>query len=182
MEKDIGSDQFPPNEHYFGLVNVSVTLHKCETDIAIENFHSAMKMLFLQFGNTCYSNSVLQALYFCRPFREKVLEYKARNKRTKETLLTCLADLFYSIATQKKKVGSIAPKKFIARLRKEKGQCFEGCRFIFVVIHCHIFSFFLEEFDNYMQQDAHEFLNFLINHINEIILGEYLFVALRWHS
>lgn len=103
----------------------------------------------LQFGNTCYSNSVLQALYFCRPFREKVLEYKAKNKRTKETLLSCLADLFYSIATQKKKVGSIAPKKFIARLRKEK-----------------------EEFDNYMQQDAHEFLNFLINHINEIILAE----------
>lgn len=103
----------------------------------------------VQFGNTCYSNSVLQALYFCKPFREKVLEYKAKNKRTKETLLSCLADLFYSIATQKKKVGSIAPKKFIARLRKEK-----------------------EEFDNYMQQDAHEFLNFLINHINEIILAE----------
>lgn len=51
-----------------------------------------------------------------------MLEYKAKNKRTKETLLTCLADLFYSIATQKKKVGSIAPKKFIARLRKEKGK------------------------------------------------------------
>uniref|UniRef100_U5EY40 ubiquitinyl hydrolase 1 n=1 Tax=Corethrella appendiculata TaxID=1370023 RepID=U5EY40_9DIPT len=121
LERDIGSD-FPANEHYFGLVN---------------------------FGNTCYSNSVLQALYFCRPFREKVLEYKAKNKRTKETLLSCLADLFYSIATQKKKVGSIAPKKFIARLRKEK-----------------------EEFDNYLQQDAHEFLNFLINHISEIILAE----------
>lgn len=76
---------------------------------------------FFQFGNTCYSNSVLQALYFCKPFRDKVLEYKARNKRNKETLLTCLADLFHSIATQKKKVGSIAPKKFINRLRKEKG-------------------------------------------------------------
>lgn len=122
LEREIGSDLFPPNEHYFGLVN---------------------------FGNTCYSNSVLQALYFCKPFREKVLEYKAKNKRPKETLLSCLADLFYNIATQKKKVGSIAPKKFIARLRKEK-----------------------EEFDNYMQQDAHEFLNFLINHINEIILAE----------
>lgn len=61
----------------------------------------------------------------------------------------CLLCRFYSIATQKKKVGSLAPKKFIARLRKEK-----------------------EEFDNYMQQDAHEFLNFLINHINEIILAE----------
>lgn len=60
-------------------------------------------------------------MYFCKPFRDKVLEYKAKNKRTKETLLTCLADLFYSIATHKKKVGSIAPKKFIARLRKEKG-------------------------------------------------------------
>lgn len=80
-------------------------------------------LIVFQFGNTCYSNSVLQALYFCKPFREKILEYKARNKRTKETLLTCLADLFYSIATQKKKVGSIAPKKFIARLRKEKGWC-----------------------------------------------------------
>ncbi|CAB4064853.1 USP12_46 [Lepeophtheirus salmonis] len=104
LEKDIGSDLFPANEHYFGLVN---------------------------FGNTCYSNSVLQALYFCKPFRDKVLEYKAKNKR------------------KEKKVGTIAPKKFIARLRKEK-----------------------VEFDNYMQHDAHEFLNFLINHINEIILAE----------
>ena len=76
---------------------------------------------------------------------------------------------FFSIVTQKRKVGTIAPKKFIARLRKEK-----------------------IEFDNYMQQvknemttvlccillncllcqDAHEFLIFLINHINEIIVGE----------
>lgn len=64
----------------------------------------------------------MQALYFCKPFREKVLDYKAKNKRTKETLLTCLADLFYNIATQKKKTGTIAPKKFIARLRKENGK------------------------------------------------------------
>merc|ERR1712012_844407 len=51
LEKDIGSDLFPANEHYFGLVN---------------------------FGNTCYSNSVLQALYFCRPFREKCLSTRPR--------------------------------------------------------------------------------------------------------
>lgn len=41
--------------------------------------------------------------------------------RRKESLLTCLADLFNSIATQKKKVGVIPPKKFISRLRKENG-------------------------------------------------------------
>ncbi|RWS12220.1 ubiquitin carboxyl-terminal hydrolase 46-like isoform X1 [Dinothrombium tinctorium] len=123
LEKEIGADHFPANEHYFGLVN---------------------------FGNTCYCNSVLQALYFCRPFREKVLEYKQKNKRNgKETLLTCLADLFHNIATQKKKTGTVAPKKFIARLRKEN-----------------------EVFDNYMQQDAHEFLNYLLNTIADLLSAE----------
>lgn len=73
-----------------------------------------------QFGNTCYCNSVLQALYFCRPFREKILAYRSQPRR-KENLLTCLADLFHSIANQKRKVGVIPPKKFITRLRKENG-------------------------------------------------------------
>ncbi|KAK2164277.1 hypothetical protein NP493_1423g01026 [Ridgeia piscesae] len=123
LEKEIGSDQFPANEHYFGLVN---------------------------FGNTCYCNSVLQALFFCKPFREKVLQYKQQQKNQKrETLLTCLADLFHSIATQKKKVGTVAPKKFIQRLRKEN-----------------------ELFDNYMQQDAHEFLNYLLNTVADLLQAE----------
>uniref|UniRef100_A0A671KEK0 ubiquitinyl hydrolase 1 n=1 Tax=Sinocyclocheilus anshuiensis TaxID=1608454 RepID=A0A671KEK0_9TELE len=104
--------------------------------------------LVTQFGNTCYCNSVLQALYFCRPFREKVLDYKIQPRR-KESLLTCLADLFNSIATQKKKVGVIPPKKFISRLRKEN-----------------------ELFDNYMQQDAHEFLNYLLNTIADLLQEE----------
>lgn len=83
-------------------------------------FFFFLSFFFFQFGNTCYCNSVLQALYFCRPFREKVLAYKVQPRR-KESLLTCLADLFNSIATQKKKVGVIPPKKFISRLRKENG-------------------------------------------------------------
>lgn len=123
LEKQIGSDQFPANERYFGLAN---------------------------FGNTCYCNSVLQALYFCKPFRDKVLEYKSKNKRNnKETLLTCLADLFHNIATQKKKTGTIAPKKFVAKLRKEN-----------------------QVFDNYHQQDAHEFLNYLLNTIGDLLNEE----------
>lgn len=30
---------------------------------------------FENFGNTCYCNSVLQCLFFCKPFRERLLEY-----------------------------------------------------------------------------------------------------------
>lgn len=123
FEKESGSDNFPANEHYFGLVN---------------------------FNNTCYCNSVLQALYFCRPFRDKVLEYKAKNKKNnRETLLTCLADLFHNISTQKKKTGTVAPKKFINKLRKDN-----------------------EVFDNFMQQDAHEFLNYLLNTIGDLLHSE----------
>lgn len=93
---------------------------------------------------------MLQALYFCKPFRDKVLDFKAKNKKNqKETLLTCLADLFHNIATQKKKTGTVAPKKFITRLRKEN-----------------------EVFDNYMQQDAHEFLNYLLNTIGDLLSAE----------
>lgn len=67
----------------------------------------------------------------------------------KENLLTCLADLFYQVSTQKKRIGSVAPKKFIERLRKDN-QLFSSC----------------------MHQDAHEFLNFILNEIVEILQRE----------
>lgn len=53
------------------------------------------------FGNTCYCNSVLQALYFCKPFRERLLPYGAAlpAASTDENLLHCLADLFVQVGT-----------------------------------------------------------------------------------
>lgn len=64
----------PEDEKYFGLEN---------------------------FGNTCYCNSVLQALYFCRPFRERILQYAASlPPKAEENLLNTLADLFTQVSWQ----------------------------------------------------------------------------------
>uniref|UniRef100_A0AAF5CWM7 Ubiquitin carboxyl-terminal hydrolase n=2 Tax=Strongyloides stercoralis TaxID=6248 RepID=A0AAF5CWM7_STRER len=122
LERELNATHFKGNEHYYGLIN---------------------------FGNTCYCNSVIQALYFCQPFREKLLTYRQQTKKTglqKDNLLSCLADLFYNIHNQKRRIGTIAPKRFITRLKKEN-----------------------ELFDNYMQQDAHEFFNYLINALSECL-------------
>lgn len=102
----------------------------------------------INFGNTCYCNSVLQALYFCEPFRERVLEYRKQSKKTDGSLIWCLADLFNQLAAKKKR-QPIKPTKFVHMLKKEN-----------------------DAFDNVLQHDAQEFLNFLLNHIGDTLRDE----------
>lgn len=107
-------------EKYFGLVNVK---------------------------NTCYVNSVLQALFFCTSFRRSAIRHLDDDRDDEpgsESLLTSLGELFAQIEGQKKNVGCLTPRRFLARLRQAN-----------------------DLFCNSEHQDAHEFLQFLLNDIVE---------------
>ncbi|GAB0496301.1 hypothetical protein MMPV_007613 [Pyropia vietnamensis] len=80
----------------------------------------------------------------------------APTAKREETMLSALSELFAAIASQKKRTGSYPPKAFVARLRQEK-----------------------EVFRSYMHQDAHEFLNFILNDIVETLQREASEVARR---
>lgn len=56
----------------------------------LETFCSTLRTVF----------SYMQALYFCTPFREQLLDYYGNHKNpgdAEENLLTCLADLFSQV-------------------------------------------------------------------------------------
>ena len=101
-------------------------------------------MGFENFGNTCYINSVLQALYFCKMFREHVIDYDADGGE--ETILSCLSELFRSIQESRRRTGSVAPKKFVQKVKAENAL-----------------------FRGYQHQDAHEFLSYLLNDMAETL-------------
>jgi ubiquitin carboxyl-terminal hydrolase 12/46 len=74
---------------------------------------------------------------------------KKQGKVEEDNMLLCLCDLFAQINGNKKRTGAIPPKKFVTRLRKEN-----------------------EVFRTLQHQDAHEFLNYLLNTINELLQKE----------
>lgn len=135
-----------------------------------------------------YVNSVLQALYFCHPFRELVIHaYDQANRPISTnssnispypnstnahskgkaplsadlaklaegsgaaggatlpaTMFTALRSLFLQISNNTSDKGTISPRAFVDKLRKEN-----------------------ELFRTSMHQDAHEFLIYLLNKIAE---------------
>lgn len=74
--------------------NSSSKLEKAVADLPEDERYYGLE----NFGNTCYCNSVLQALYFCRPFRERVLQHgTSLPKDADDNLLNCLAELFLQV-------------------------------------------------------------------------------------
>ncbi|GAA6010467.1 hypothetical protein JCM11491_006952 [Sporobolomyces phaffii] len=65
------------------------------------------------------------------------------------TLLTAIRDLFSAISAQPKSIGTVAPQAFINQLKRDN-----------------------EFFRSTLHQDAHEFLNFLVNALAEILEKE----------
>ncbi|PHT98052.1 Ubiquitin carboxyl-terminal hydrolase 46 [Capsicum chinense] len=141
----------------FDKVSISTECCKVVSSISDDCFYSGFTRVPVFLG---------KALYFCVPFREQLLEYYANNKsppEAEENLLTCLAELFSQISSQKKKTGVIAPRRFVQRVRKQNELFRDRGRTKYD---------FLISFLNHDVLDAHEFLNFLLNELVDILEKE----------
>lgn len=130
-----GADGLPEGEQFQGLFNVS-DFPKDSKSLLL-GYELSLVFPLVQFGNTCYINSVLQALYYCPPFRTKVLEYAS--SANEDSLLSCLSDLFGQLSnTSRKKFGYQSPKKFVATVKRENGSLLfvTVCAVITVVSYC----------------------------------------------
>ena len=87
---------------------------------------------FPNYGNTCYMNATVQALYHCGPLRRALVEAEAARVAEREGgegggedeeenpllgLLTAAQALFASIDSQKKVTGVIGPRQLLAAIR-----------------------------------------------------------------
>ncbi|KAG6849174.1 hypothetical protein H0H93_010739 [Arthromyces matolae] len=164
--------------------------------VPIPSSADAKKFGLENFCNNCYVNSVVQALYFCTPFRDLMLQYPdsslgsgapqtplvtpstpavplvpVRRKPERKpstavpseplmpnvapipssppTLFSALRSLFLYISTHPQERGTVSPRAFVDKLKEVN-----------------------RVFDTTTHQDAHEFLNYLLNKIVEEVESE----------
>lgn len=88
------------------------------------------------FSLNCYMNSILQCLFYCKEFREKIINMNVNNS---ETMLRLLKDLFVEL--KKCKLKYLIPKKIKNKLNE------------------------YELFEDYKEADALDLLEFIFNSI-----------------
>lgn len=132
------------------------------------------------FGNTCYANSVLQALYHCRPFRDAMMEPEKDSMSrlapvstpTTQSMQYALTNLFHSMALTASRLAANPRdghiKKFHMPLEGRSAAIIGNS------VDRKALESFLGSlrnssnlFDSTMHHDAHEFLNFLLNQVDE---------------
>ncbi|WFD48559.1 ubiquitinyl hydrolase 1 [Malassezia furfur] len=127
-----------------------------------------------------YANSVLQALYFCAPLREAVMEADAAHVspvvRRSDTLHTALVRLFHTMAREASRisieVGCAADAQSGDAPAKREASGTPAI--VSRTVNTEAIKTFLETlmrncdlFDMSMHHDAHEFLNFTLNQVGE---------------
>ena len=118
------------------------------SEFFLSNYEDGQRYVGLDnLGNTCYFNSIVQALFYCTPFRSKLLQYYGNgvSDNKNNTLLTCLVDLFHQMDSKKK--SHVSPRRFVELVMK-MNEIFRCCK---------------------THHDAHEFLIFLLNSLDEQI-------------
>ncbi|XP_053561546.1 ubiquitin carboxyl-terminal hydrolase 12 [Bombina bombina] len=81
LEKEIGPEQFPVNEHYFGLVNLNFALNKCLEfeSSAVHTFSNIICLFFIFFVSRGFSNTETlcsEYKYYCEECRSKQEAHK----------------------------------------------------------------------------------------------------------
>lgn len=133
----------------------------------------------VNFGNSCYANSVLQALYHCQPFRNAVMSIDKMplnspvppsNPTSASCMKDALTKLFHSMALSSVRLSAHERHT----IRRDSGPMImngnvdqDVLKTFLTTLHqnCNLF-------DSTMHHDAHEFLNFILNQVCEDMIDK----------
>lgn len=130
------------------------------------------------FGNSCYANSVLQALYHCELFRNAVLDpdHESEERQgSQDSMRDALTRLFHTMALSSCRLMTNPDKATIRQpVTTRKGL---SPAIVLKDVDQNVIKSFLDTlqrssdmFDSRMHHDAHEFLNVVLNHVGEDLI------------
>ncbi|KAJ4470816.1 hypothetical protein J3R30DRAFT_3710720 [Lentinula aciculospora] len=171
--------------------NQPVTVAVKPVLLPIESTADTRQFGLENFGNTCYANSVLQALYFCAPFRDLLLQTPdspvppggSPSENTNPSPLVPVRRKPERKASTSGTISDGASGQAAIAIPHNPASLFSALRSLFLHISTHPSdkgtvapSAFIEQlrrvndvFRSTMHQDAHEFFNYLLNKIVEEI-------------